>query len=256
MSAFSERNNLSSAEAPITIRHDAPIALRQAIWAFAQQVYVNPLSLAEIINREIPNPNFNPRLPVVLLAEQAFHLCDWFKVYDIAERIYGYLAQSNARADASIFESHLNSFFRSQGIGWQMVDGEIEVRGEESIEQVIHGAITTLGNTTAGNELHEAIRDLSRRPEPDITGAMQHSGAAIECLARDLANSTDTLGSIIANHPTLFPPPLDDACKKIWGYVSEQGRHLREGRVPSFNEAMLVVGLIAALSTYLTNENP
>jgi len=37
---------------------------------------------------------------------------------------------------------------------------------------------------TAKTEIREALNDLSRRPTPDITGAIQHSLACLECVAR------------------------------------------------------------------------
>jgi hypothetical protein len=36
---------------------------------------------------------------------------------------------------------------------------------------------------------------------------------------------------------------LNNAIQKLWGYSSEFGRHIREGRDPGFAEAVLVVGL-------------
>ena len=52
-------------------------------------------------------------------------------------------------------------------------------------------------------------------------------------------------------HPNIVPKPLDIAIEKIWGFTSEQGRHLREGQAPEYLEAELVVELSAAISTYL-----
>ena len=58
---------------------------------------------------------------------------------------------------------------------------------------------------------------------------------------------------------------MDIAIDKIWGFTSEQGRHLREGQAPEYIEAELVVEITAAISTYLgkklggievTEENP
>ena len=45
------------------------------------------------------------------------------------------------------------------------------------------------------NEIHEALKDISRRPTPDRTGAIQHSIAAMECTARE-----------VAGEPNLTPP--------------------------------------------------
>lgn len=108
---------------------------------------------------------------------------------------------------------------------------------------------------TAGRELHEALSDLSRRPQPDLTGAIQHAMAALECIARDACGDAKaTLGEIMKKYPELIPSPLNEAISKIWGYASEMGRHLREGREPSREEAELIVGLSATCATYLANK--
>lgn len=47
-----------------------------------------------------------------------------------------------------------------------------------------------------------------------------------------------------------MPPPLDKAIEKMWGFASEQDRHLREGEDPG--EAVeLAVVVAAAMATYL-----
>ena len=51
--------------------------------------------------------------------------------------------------------------------------------------------------------------------------------------------------------PGLIPFPLDQAVTKIWGFTSEQGRHLREGEAPEYLEAELVVEVTSAIATYL-----
>ena len=38
---------------------------------------------------------------------------------------------------------------------------------------------------------------------------------------------------------TLIPAPLDQAVIKTWAYASEFGRHIQEGREPSFEEQSL-----------------
>lgn len=101
---------------------------------------------------------------------------------------------------------------------------------------------------TSQSEIKEAITDLSRRPIPEITGSIQHSLAALECVCREVTRDKKaTLGTLINDHPNIVPKPLDDAIKKIWG-ASEQGRH------PSYEEAELLVYLSASLCVYLTNK--
>jgi hypothetical protein len=156
------------------------------------------------------------------------------------------------------FAAELNSFFRERGIGWQLMDGHIEVRGPEVFEQTVHGAVQELeeaGKTTAARELHEALGDLSRRPEADVTGAIQHAMAALECAARDaVGDQRATLGEIIKRHPDLIPKPLDQALEKAWGYASETGRHLKEGKAPAFDEAELIVGMCGSACRYLARK--
>ena len=111
------------------------------------------------------------------------------------------------------------------------------------------------GHRTAAKEIHEALADLSRRPKPDATGAVQHAMAALECAAGDVTgDARATLGEIIKKNPGLFQPPLDQAMEKVWGYTSQWGRHLREGREPSPEEAELVVGLASVMATHLTRK--
>jgi hypothetical protein len=79
---------------------------------------------------------------------------------------------------------------------------------------------------------------------------------ALECVARDVTGDRKlTLGEILKAHPALLPKPLDEALSKVWGYASEQARHVLEGRNPNRQTAELVVGLAAAVSTYLTKDN-
>jgi hypothetical protein len=52
----------------------------------------------------------------------------------------------------------------------------------------------------------------------------------------------------------IVPCPLDEAISKVWGYASENARHIREGREPTFEEAQLIVGIVSALSVYLVKK--
>ncbi len=114
--------------------------------------------------------------------------------------------------------------------------------------------IASKGHVTAASEIHEAIKDISRRPAPDKTGAVHHAMGAIECITRSMAGQPKaTLGEIIKTQAKVLgiPAPLDDAIAKLWGYSSERGRHIREGAEPTFEEAELVVTVAAAMCSYL-----
>jgi hypothetical protein len=266
---FSKRYGYSGQPREITIREDAPENLRHFILDRAVELGLGPSGLRDIacsVLRTRPNPNNWSEYPNVWEEVQGFvYGCDWFRVYDFIERVYSALERPRpadfedpepGKQRAAEFQDSLNEFFVEEGIGWQMVDGEIVTRGTEAFETVVHAAVGALeasGRMTAKDEIHEALGDLSRRPEPDLTGAVHHAMAALECVARDATGDPKaTLGDILKRYPDLIPKPLDTTVEKAWGYASEMGRHIREGREPERKEVELIVGLAATVATYLS----
>lgn len=258
---FSDREGFAPPDAEITIRHDAPYDLRGLVLQFAYGLGMGPAGVRPIVCRVLhkrpDTANWSEYPNIRDEVERLIDTCEWFEVYDIIEAIYEAL-HGDSRREAESFAAEINKYFRRAGIGWQMVGGEVRIRGPEAFEQSVRTAKDALddsGRTTASDEIHEALKDLSRRPDPDITGAVQHAMAALECVARDVCGDPrSTLGELLKKNPDLFPPPLDQSVEKAWGYASERGRHLREGREPDPNEAELVVGLASTLATYLSRK--
>jgi hypothetical protein len=116
--------------------------------------------------------------------------------------------------------------------------------------ELANAALEDAQMLTAASELREAYVDLARRP-PDLTGAVQHSLAALECIAREHCSDHATFGKLLQRYDELFPRPLDQGIEKIWGFASEMDRHLQEGRTPREEEAKLLVGLATASCIYL-----
>lgn len=260
---FSKRFGLRGPAPDIRIREDAPPELRAAAIQVAREVGLSPHPLREIVCRvlrQLPDPGNWSEYPNVWGEVQGLiSNCSWYKVYDIIEAIYENLGSAYGR-DPSLarsYEIKMNDVFEELGIGWQMVGGTIQTRGDEPFEASMKAAADALrasGRATATSELHEALRDLSRRPESDLTGAVQHAVAALECVARDVCGDTKaTLGRLLSAHSDrlAIPKPLDTAVEKAWGYASEMGRHVREGFKPTRPEAELVVFMSAAVATYL-----
>jgi hypothetical protein len=268
---FSEKHGYMPPEPEIAIRHEAPAWLREIVVRLAYEANLKPSDSRSILCEllvEAPDRNNFSEFPNIdgevssLLADAA-----WFHVYDFIERIadkilqpgirYNFMAgETNPNLDR--FTEKLNLTFRRKGVGWQLVNRRIQIRGPESFEVAVRQskeALHATGRQVAAREIHEALADLSRRPAPDITGAIQHAMAALECVARVVAgNPKATLGELLKQHPDLLPPPLDTALSKIWGFASEQGRHLIEARAPEIKEAELVVGLAGSLVTYLVKK--
>ena len=260
---FSRRHGYSAQAVPITVREDAPDDLRYAVLGIAVSHGMRPGPLRAIACRILlirPNQDNWSEYPNIWgEVDQLLEDCSWYRVYDIAEEIRRTFWNSD-RTVAESYENELNAFFVERGIGWEMRNGEILVRGSETFSSVTAEAeavLTADGRNTAARELHEALQDLSRRPGPDLSGAIQHANAALECVARDVSGQPSaTLGQLLNRHSDQLdiPPPLDQALSKLWGFASGTGRHLEEGRDPRFEEAELVVGVAAAVSTYLTKK--
>jgi hypothetical protein len=260
MSTFSQRHGFAPTDAPITSRDEAPGWLRDFIVTAAQEVYVGVSDLRDMLCSlllESPDSNNWSNGNIEREVRELMRTAEWYHVYDFIEIITQRLKRSGM-GFLRQFEEKMNDAFRRKGIGWQLLDGKIEIRGEESFEQSVRTAIAVTaetGRSVASRELHEALQDLSKRPTPDITGAIQHGMAALECVARDVTGDPNaTLGAIIKNQPGLLPKPLDQGVEKVWGYASEQARHLREGKTPDILEAELVVGLAGSLATYLVKK--
>lgn len=259
---------MAQPDAEITVRHEAPDWLRDVVISMAyQEAKMKPSALRSFLCRLLlcspDRSNWSEFPNIDQEVRDLLGNAEWFHVYDLIEWVYstqfgqgegveyGFYAESAALA----FQSAINDCFRRKGVGWQMVDGLIQVRGPEVFEHAVREAVALTANTSrevACREFQEALRDLSRRPDPELTGAIQHAMAALECVARDITNEPNlTLGEWVKKNSSAFPQPLGVGIEKMWGYASQFGRHVAEGKPTSFDEAELVVGLSGSLSVYL-----
>ncbi len=257
-SHFSKRQGYST-KVEITIWEDAPEAVRSCILLSAKDICeLSPSTLREIVCRVLrkrPNPSNWSEYPNIWgEVEELVYGCEWFRVYDIVEAVAHHLDKTYSR-ERGAFQDEINDCFRELGIGWQLIEGHVHSRGEDTYEKIVCQAVDMLDTAampTAQSELSEALSDLARRPTPDLSGAVHHAMAALECVARKLTeNPNDTLGKIITMNRHLFPKPLDDVLSKVWGYASEHARHGNEERNVSRAEAQLIVGLASCASIYL-----
>jgi hypothetical protein len=256
--SFSERHGYYGAEPEITVREDAPSDLRFAVAQIARAAGITPTRIRDIVCQILlVAPDHNNWSEYPNIWEEVLYLlreCDWFKVYDIAEAIWRTLEHDDD--NQRLFQDELNRCFWEKGIGWQLKDPDgIVFRGGETFSATTSEAVYTLqqaGRATASAEIHEALKDISRRPVPDRTGAVQHAIAAMECVARDVTGESGaTLGKLI---PRLgLPKPLDAAIEKLWGFASDRARHIREGEAVDALEAELVVSVACAACAFLAS---
>jgi hypothetical protein len=259
---FSKRHGFSGGPKEITVREDAPETLRYFVLQTAADLGWQPSFLRRVLCRVVrarpDEGNWGEYPNIWGEVQDLMYRCDWFKVYDLIDEIYRRFARSDEHSggeNACVFACEVNDFFAEEGIGWQLVNGQILTRGTEAFETMVTeaaSALETSARPRAARHLHEARQDLSRRPEADLPGAAYHAIGSLECVARDLTgDSKATFGQILKLHPDLLPKPLGAALSQVWGYASNEARHVLEGREISRAEAELLVGLSATVSTYL-----
>ena len=258
----SDRHGYRPAAAQIVVREDAPSALRGAIPAIAEEAGMKPSAMRRVICRVLlvrPDPSNWSEYPNIR-EEVAWRMDEarWPKVYDIVEAIYAEIAADNPwdSGPPREFERRLNAFLAENGIGWELRDGQITRRGSEVFARSTHEVpdrLDSSGFQRSANEMREALTDISRRPEPDITGAIQHATAALEATAREITGQRNsTLGRLV---PLLgLPAPLDQAVHKLWGYASDRGRHVREQDVVDHAEGELIVAVAGSLCAFLAHD--
>jgi len=255
--SFSRRLGYTGPAGEITIREDAPDDLRFTVLDEATKAGLDPGDLRDVVCRVFrkrPDPNNWSPGNVQEEVEDLVYGADWFRVYDVIEAIVNRLLSSERRR----YRDALNEFMIERGIGWQIDGVEVVARGSEAFESSVQLASAELAEAervTARAEIGEALGDLSRRPAPDLRGAIHHAMGALECVARDVTGDEKaTLGEILKHRPELLPKPLDAAVGQIWGYSSNYARHVSQMRTPDREEAELVVGLAAVVAAYLSRK--
>ena len=258
---FSDRHGYRPTAKQITVREDAPADLRGAITMIAKGVGMQPHAMRDVICQVLlkqpDKDNWSPYPNVWNEVNWLVGGAPWYKVYDIAEALYAELAAKRPwePEPADEFETRLNDFLVENGIGWELRDGQITHRGSDVFAKSTHEVPQRLDETgfqRAANEMREALGDISRRPTPDITGAIQHAMAALEATAREATGQTNqTLGKLVSHLD--LPPPLDQAVHKLWGYASDRGRHIREEHLVGHAEAELLVTVAGSLCAFLAS---
>ena len=265
---FSHRHGYQKPEQEITVREDAPRALRQAVFPLGCGAGLRPYEIRNVVCHTLtttPMPENSPSAeydyendPPELIDEIMFHLdrCDWPKVYDILEALYSYIRDKGA--EDHHFSAELNRVFSEEGIGWEMISGKIGHRGPMSSighrTQVAVENLSSAGFSQAASEIKEAFADISRRPTPDLTGSVQHAMCAVEAAAREVTGNSEGTKSLPAFIPALnLPSPFDDAMRQLWRYASHVARHGREEPGLTEREARLMVGVAADVCSFLSS---
>jgi len=255
--SFSKKHGYSSTPT-IQFREDAPEGLRYAV-VEAAYAHTSYSGIRSVICRTLyVAPDRNNWSDTPNIEEEVFSLildAEWFDVYDIIENLVSFIENAYGYDAVVNFSESINDIFVGTGAGWQLVaNKEIVMRGDSDFEDAVkisQSELTESGFIIAEKEIREALADLSRRPDADLTGAIHHALGAVEATARYIDGSNKDLGSIADKIG--LPKPLDEALKKMWGFSSNFGRHVSLTNVPSANDAQLIVHLSSAYCRFLSN---
>lgn len=262
---FSQRFRFRRAE-PIRYRQEAPHSLRDFLEQALAKYIPNVYSRIEFTFTSMDlMPPAGSIAAGVQRAKTLLYSAEWYQIYDSIERLYSFLL-GDARGGGKYrtqgsdeFLRLTNALFNTEGYAWRLDEsGQLEFRGEEAFDAAVSNALLALeeiGSETGRSEIHKALEDLARRPEPDLSGAVQHAMAGLECVANQICGTTGLeLGKVVKRAPQRFPPPLNEVIPQLYGFASNTGRHLTEGEEPEFAEAELLVGISATVSTYLARK--
>ena len=260
---FSKRYGYEGRAKETSIWEDASENLRHCVLETAHDLGLAPSDIRDVVCsvlQQRPNRrNWSEYPNVWEEAQKDVYGCQWFQVYDIIERIWSRFRRADDHSvwdeeKAPAFRQAINDFFLTNGIGWQLVRGEIVMRGADGFEAAVKTAQATLeesGRPSASREIHEALEALSWRPEPDLRRAVYHTMGSLECLARAITGDPGaTLGEILKKHPDLLPRPLHEALSKVGGSALIEAHHFNQDQKPKREEAELLVGLAATVATY------
>jgi hypothetical protein len=256
---FSKRHGFAT-NPPIRFRHDAPEGLRHAVIQAAydhlsyEQIRVSvcrTLYLAPDKRNWSEIPNIRDEV------ERIIQGADWYRVYDVIEGLVSFIEGTYGLQPTAMFVDRINSIFVDTGAGWQLVAGDgIVIRGDADFEEAVQSsqaALSLTGFDVAAKEIRESLSDLSRRPEADLTGAIHHALGALEATARYVSGTDDDLGKLASKIG--LPVPLDSALKQMWGFSSNFGRHISPTKIPSQEDAQLIVHLSSAYCRYLATRH-
>ncbi|MDP9876546.1 AbiJ-NTD4 domain-containing protein, partial [Variovorax boronicumulans] len=153
MDRFSSRHGYGRPDSEITIRHEAPQELREAIIRVAYQCGFKPNDLRKklcALMYKAPDPNNWSDPNVDREVHKLFEELEWFEVYDIVE----ILVQSPCYSELSL-EDELNRCFRRMGVSASAIEISRGCGGNLGLPlEVVHVFIRR--QNSSGRAVHQA----------------------------------------------------------------------------------------------------
>jgi hypothetical protein len=165
----------------------------------------------------------------------------WERVYDLWERIHGYLAKEVGRFDQdqrynvdvsrgnvqAEIASELRRLFLEEGLAFEFDDGVVRRRGRRYSVERISRAEVVLGDprlTEARKHYEKALRFFRDRDSPDHENAVKEAVCAVEAAAKSLFSDANTLGDFVkwitGTQATALPKSLGQTIAGLYGFRS------------------------------------
>ncbi len=157
-SPFSKRYGYAGQAKGISIWDDASEDLRQCVLETARDLGLAPSDIRDtvcaVLQRRPNRRNWIEYPNVWEEAQEDVYGCQWFQVYDIIERNWSRFKRADDHSvweeeKAPAFRQAMNDFFLTNGIGWQLLKGEIVMRGADGFEVAVKTAQATLEESAA-----------------------------------------------------------------------------------------------------------
>jgi hypothetical protein len=266
--SFSQRHGFAGTPLGTLLRDEIPVSFREFLTNIGHEDVGLELHEVRSVVCDVLQKYPNDSLPPYFDARNQIRNCKWFEILDMVEGLFKAAYGKDYYAPyPGGFVKAVNAAFEEFNIGWQLdATGKVVTRGDKVFEYTVRTALQGESQRqTARKRIREAIDDLSRRPEPDLSGAIFHAFAAMECVMGDIqytpeeirADTHHTFGKFLKEYPDLFPSEdFKSGLQLLWKYANNEGsRHGKEGMEPGRDEAELIVSVAAALVTYLNRKH-
>lgn len=268
---FSHRNSYQQQPEEKLAPEDLPTRLREAIAAAAIVCSYNTARTRNLIAKTLLCRPDKSNWSEEFVQEEIHELlssCEWYLVLDAVEAVYAELidrSPSSGPLDVMSnitksmqpgkgieFRRLVNERLMTSGAVWQLSETGDVIRTNDAPTHDLLSSISEkmkVDNPTALSEIAEALDDLKRKPEPDYSGSVQHSMAALECLAADKfgAPRETQMSQVIKRVNGGKFSKFWTAVEHLFTASHALGRHVQEGKLPAPAEARFIVHSACAL---------
>lgn len=188
-------------------------------------------------------------------------LYEWYTKFDLIEYSINYLRQKSEgkerlRLIVDCFVKMISSTFKRLNYAYRIVDDYVvELTDDEEIKSIEESLKVSPSTRT---HLSGALKNLSKRPNPDYRNSIKESISAVEALCREITGET-TLGKALKaleKNGVIIPKFLNSAIENLYIYTNDAKTGIRHALMddkdaPQYDEAKFMLVVCSALINYI-----